>query len=354
MILFDKFKVRITMNPIDNDTFKVLENIPVEKSFLYRAKEYLYYVCQSDFIIRIFSILPWPLLKYSDLANLIIKTNEVFSSRTINLEASLFGGDKLETLQKEIKAILEDGEVSVLNYQTQFVIENKDCIGAAKSLVNDSDDNVVAIHNLANRVQFGGVGRAPFSGSQEEYMIRRSNLYWSLSFDYNQNLKNAFLEKREEEGYEKELPEHHIPYFGSVISKDVSFLDSSGQEDFSCAVISNASPDLRQNFFFKSDEANYFQKTFPEPSLRKDAIREVVRHKITAVLGACLKEGVTHPVLGAAGCGAFKNDPQMVAEEFNNLFENEFKNKFKKVTFAILESNKTPIGDIFRKALHIS
>lgn len=47
-------------------------------------------------------------------------------------------------------------------------------------------------------------------------------------------------------------------------------------------------------------------------------------------------------VLGAMGCGAFRNPPAHVARIFHEVMdEAEFKNRFKKIVFAILDDHNT-------------
>lgn len=49
---------------------------------------------------------------------------------------------------------------------------------------------------------------------------------------------------------------------------------------------------------------------------------------------------MSHLVLGAWGCGVFRNDPRRVAAVFKALLEGLFKNVFAQVTFAIFDSSE--------------
>ena len=54
------------------------------------------------------------------------------------------------------------------------------------------------------------------------------------------------------------------------------------------------------------------------------------------ILRVAFEEGVTVLVLGAWGCGVFRNDPRDVANIFHKcLVEGKFKGTFKKVVFAM-------------------
>ena len=51
-------------------------------------------------------------------------------------------------------------------------------------------------------------------------------------------------------------------------------------------------------------------------------------------------KGHTNLVLGALGCGAFQNPPELVARLFKEVFqEEEFKGRFESVDFAILKAS---------------
>jgi len=72
---------------------------------------------------------------------------------------------------------------------------------------------------------------------------------------------------------------------------------------------------------------------------------ELTRNKIRMVLRAAHYNGNTALVLGAAGCGAFQNNPEQIAEAFKSvLSEAEFKSLFDRITFAVLSDRKNQIN----------
>jgi uncharacterized protein (TIGR02452 family) len=50
-------------------------------------------------------------------------------------------------------------------------------------------------------------------------------------------------------------------------------------------------------------------------------------------------------VLGAWGCGVFRNDPEMVADVFRTLLDGRWRNRFARVRFSVLDS--TPGQQVF-------
>ncbi len=73
----------------------------------------------------------------------------------------------------------------------------------------------ITILNLANRRQVGGVEFCPYSGSQEEDLIRCGNLYWLLHLGYNEHLKQQLTEKNINDG--------HTIFWNSLYTKHCFF-----------------------------------------------------------------------------------------------------------------------------------
>ena len=63
--------------------------------------------------------------------------------------------------------------------------------------------------------------------------------------------------------------------------------------------------------------------------------RILLRNKIRMLLETFEYHGITHLVLGAWGCGVFRNPPRQVALEFWSLLSDRFKKSFARVTFAV-------------------
>ncbi|REC55868.1 TIGR02452 family protein [Chryseobacterium piscium] len=61
------------------------------------------------------------------------------------------------------------------------------------------------------------------------------------------------------------------------------------------------------------------------------------------MLSLALHQGNETLILGAWGCGVFKNDPKEIAELFKKHLHGKYKNKFKRVVFAILSKKEEMI-----------
>ena len=68
----------------------------------------------------------------------------------------------------------------------------------------------------------------------------------------------------------------------------------------------------------------------------------ITRNKIRTVFRIGLTYGHDSLVLGAFGCGAFKNPPAEIARLFHEVMEEpEFKDRFRLITFSIIEDHNS-------------
>lgn len=71
-------------------------------------------------------------------------------------------------------------------------------------------------------------------------------------------------------------------------------------------------------------------------------IEACLRRRAAMVLAVARDKGHRHLLLGAWGCGVFRNDPCMVADAFGTALESTaFADAFDSVTFAVLDRSKT-------------
>src|SRR5262249_925177 len=72
---------------------------------------------------------------------------------------------------------------------------------------------------------------------------------------------------------------------------------------------------------------------------RGDEIRHAMLERIERVLGVAALHGHEALVLGAWGCGVFKNDPEQVAKLFRLALAGRFRGAFTRVVFAVLDTS---------------
>jgi uncharacterized protein (TIGR02452 family) len=77
--------------------------------------------------------------------------------------------------------------------------------------------------------------------------------------------------------------------------------------------------------------------------------------RINKVLSVAAGQGYDAIILGAWGCGVFKNDPQHVAKRFRAALTGDFAGVFRLVHFAVLDHSSdgaviTPFESVFGSA----
>ena len=73
-------------------------------------------------------------------------------------------------------------------------------------------------------------------------------------------------------------------------------------------------------------------------------LHEVFVHRIYNILKLAYDKREENLILGAWGCGVFKNDPKLVASYFKEVIASEFLGKFESITFAIYDTTGNIIG----------
>lgn len=172
---------------------------------------------------------------------------------------------------------------------------------------------IITVLNFASFTRPGG-GFLNGSNAQEENLCMRSNLYEILEQQtefYKFNADNAFKTKG--------------AYMNrAIFSEKVTFF--KGDESKQCNVITCACPNKSVKYLQDHPAENY--------SILKSRIRfilDIAEHNLTDTL-----------ILGAWGCGVFKQDPQEVATIFKEVLQDK-KYQFTNVIFAI------PAGENYNK-----
>ena len=201
---------------------------------------------------------------------------------------------------------------------------NADCIDVARGLVESGYRPILL--NMANRHTPGG-GVLTGSRAQEETLFRRSNLCVSL-YQYSDAFAGLVGVPLGVARYPMDRDT------GGIYSGKVTFFRAGDKEgyrllddSFTCAVVSVAAINR------------------PELDARGrmvDWAAAVTKSKIRSMLRIGLLHGHDAIVLGAWGCGAFRNPPVHMAELFHEVLgEEEFANKYRRVRFAVIEDHNS-------------
>ena len=151
------------------------------------------------------------------------------------------------------------------------------------------------------------VGGAPWSaGAQEESMCRVSTLY-------------PCLYAKKQDFYDLHCEEY-----------DAGEIDEMGTDEelwFKTDVIVSAAPELDWGY----DDVAY---------------KKIMESRIKRILDVASNENVQVLILGAFGCGAFNNPPEIVSEIFSGLVR---KYGFETVEFAVFCNGDTTNFDVFKR-----
>jgi len=192
------------------------------------------------------------------------------------------------------------------------VIESRS-FQAAKDLTSEYDR--VAVLNFASGTNPGG-GVRKGASAQEECLCRISNLYPCLTL---KRLWEQFYQ------FHRNLP--HRNYSDRIIySKDITVFKSdtecprSTDDWYSADVITSPAPNI---------------SGVPAPDWEN--LRELFTSRVRNILEIAMENGIEALVLGAFGCGAFRNPPQLVSQVFYSVLEADgYKEHFAKIVFAII------------------
>lgn len=249
-----------------------------------------------------------------------------------------YKGNKI-TLEKELKeskentfTIAPDDWDTILKtpienkFETEIVVKNCSTIEA----VVQEKNGKICVLNFASAKNPGG-GFLGGASAQEESLARSSNLYETqikdkTMYDFNKN-QSSFLYS------------DYMIYSPNVL-------------------------------FWNDDNGHYFEKpliadviTAPAPNKgamlqhnRKEEIAkadEILKARIDKVFAIALKQKSDTLILGAWGCGVFRNEPKDVARLFKKVIDEKYAGAFKKIVFAIFsnsekKSNLKDFEDVFQ------
>jgi len=183
-----------------------------------------------------------------------------------------------------------------------------------------SEEKKVALLNFASAKNPGG-GFLGGSQAQEESLARSSSLYPTL-------LQNQKF------------------YSTNKAANDTFYTDNLIY-----------SPDV---VFYKDDDGKYMDQfikadVITMPAVNKGALKfvdgkgqdeidAVMKQRIRYVLAVSEKNNVDLLILGAWGCGVFRNDPAKIADNFRDVLNEEPKLDIPRIVFAVLDRDRKTYG----------
>lgn len=214
--------------------------------------------------------------------------------------------------------------------ETKIELTDESTLEAAKRICMENEKANPFVLNFASAKNPGG-GFLSGSQAQEESLARSSSLYPCLTkheemYKYNRGRRTMLYS-------DYMIYSQRVPVFrnddGSLI-----------QQPYLATIMT--SPAVNAGVFRQRESENLdkIDKVNKERARKFLLIANFYKHQTL--------------ILGAWGCGVFQNEPSSIAKMFNELLENEFKNSFERVIFAIYDRTQTKkvyksFADIFGK-----
>ncbi len=239
--------------------------------------------------------------------------------------------EELIKIFEDTKSLVENGTIKTDSYtfkhtcsrgvvpaytgeeKTVLTIINSDTVTAAQEY---SKLGKTAILNMASAKKAGG-GVINGARAQEECLFRCSNLFETvLQKEYPLDTRELLYTRK------------------AVFFKDFDYnLIDSFEVDVVTLAAVNLNPEKKPNEYneyYEYEVANY---------------AKVTRDKIQSLFYVCANEGVDNILLGAWGCGVFKNDPDTMAHLFKEaIIKND--GVFKNIVFPIINDHNS-VGNNF-------
>ena len=225
-------------------------------------------------------------------------------------------------------------------YRTEIVVSQKRSFEAAMDLKKERPAAKVAVLNFANAFHPGG-GVTTGSSAQEESLCRCSTLYPLL---YRKSLKAKYYDYHAKLNDPKATDAVIYTEDVVIFKTDTDYPEMMERSEWvRVDVMTCAAPDLRQKA--NTHAALYGAgTTMNHAELFGYHVRRAIH-----LLAVAAAKGADTLVLGAFGCGAFENDPEVVARAYKTALQ-EFDGVFRKIEFAIYTTGDGKNYHAFAKA----
>lgn len=259
-------------------------------------------------------------------------TQKVINSRKSLMDAVKASNDKQQYWVTEEIPTFENR----FDTDAKIVVSKSTSFGAARKYNGE-----IAVLNFASATNPGG-GVTHGSFAQEECLCRCSTLYNNLIL--KEAADKFYLPHRS--GLSPLHNDDIIYTPGVVVFKSDDYKDYGTTKNVN--IITCAAPNLRE---VPKNEFNSENTTVPA-TISDDDLLELHKQRGRKILSVAAANKNDYIVLGAFGCGAFRNDPKIVAEAYKQILP-EFKNAFKVIEFAVFcRDHETINYDTFKEILN--
>ena len=231
------------------------------------------------------------------------------------------GEDLKESVRRSILITPEEGETILGAYHgpggrpnPETRVENLSTVEALRTLVSEGKTGI-GVLNFASAKNPGG-GFLNGANAQEESLAVSSTLYPTLT--------------AHEEYYRENRAHRSMMYLDyAIYSPDVIFFRDGGfrltPAPVKASVLTLPAVNMGQVLLKGED---------PEEA------RRVMRRRMGLALGIFARQQARHLILGAFGCGVFRNDPRDIAAWWSELLEGDMGRSFDSVFHAVFDRSR--------------
>ena len=228
-------------------------------------------------------------------------------------------------------------------YETLVRVTRNRTLSAAKAILDAHPDWRVAVHDFASATNPGG-GVERGSSAQEESICRCTTLYPTLQ---SGKLNRLFYKPhRDQKDVRYTDACAYVPDVAAFRADDDSYAMLHKDDRYLVDVLVCAAPNLRPKPY------NAMNPGAGEAIRVSDGeLFELHVSRARHMLCVAAAHDIDALVLGAFGCGAFRNDPEIVANAYAKVLP-DFKGLFRHVEFAVYCTQREHRNyDEFRQAL---
>jgi uncharacterized protein (TIGR02452 family) len=259
-------------------------------------------------------------------------TTEGFYTSPSGKKNLLHSGEQLLKGSRVISNSNLEYSMEIRYEESKIVVVDRDCLKAAEEEIKNGAKKV-AVLMFASPLEPGGAMEEGNNG-QEEDLCRRSDIFgfmWDQSHFIASTSFYNLVDLKEPHQVDPKYTAMvnnrmiHVPQvniFRSGKNANYEMLE----KPFEVGML--ISPALDRPGYEKKNEKIHYKRIEDEEQLCK---------LIMTQLKVSYEENYDTVILGAFGCGAFCNPPELIAEFYKRLIEKYFKGAFKKVVFAILD-----------------
>jgi len=246
-----------------------------------------------------------------------------------SIQAQFFVGED-DTLAENPTFSRDEGEIRKTEKEraAKILVSQKRSLEAASAYRGKK----VCVHNFASATNPGG-GVTKGSSAQEEAICRCSTLYPCLNAN---NVWRAFYKNHREKLQNGRLDAAYND--DCIYTPDVIVFKSDADEPmllpeknwYPVDVITCAAPNLRER------PSNSMNPGSGDVRVRitQAGLRTLHIKRARRIMEIAKRQGVQVLILGAFGCGAFQNPPQVVAEAYKEALK-DYRFSFETVEFAV-------------------